>query len=100
MGTGNIVHNLRMIDWTKVNKGFDWAYEFDEYVHDNILGRRHDRILKYNEQGRAAALAVPTPDHFYPLLYVLGASEDDEKISVFNKSCELGSLSMTAYLWE
>lgn len=98
--SGNIVHNLRLVDWHQVNKGFDWAYEFDEYIYDNILEKNHDKILKYNELGNIARLAVPTPDHFYPLLYTLGASDEDDKISVYNKSCELGSLTMTAYLWE
>lgn len=99
-GSGNIVHNLWLVDWHKANKGFDWAYEFDDYIHENILGGRHENILKYSELGNIAKLAVPTPDHFYPLLYALGASYEDDKISVFNKSCELGSLTMTAYLFE
>lgn len=99
-GSGNIVHNLGLVDWHKTSKGFDWAYEFDEYIYENILNRNHENILKYNELGNIARLAVPTPDHFYPLLYTLGASTEDDKISVFNKSCELGSLTMTAYLWE
>jgi len=100
MGTGNIVHNLRLIDWNKVNEGFDWAYEFDEYIYENILNRNHEKILNCNELGNIARLAVPTPDHFYPLLYAIGASDEADEISVYNKSCELGSLSMTAYLWE
>jgi 4,5-DOPA dioxygenase extradiol len=99
-GTGNVVHNLRLVDWHKANKGFDWAYEFDEYIYENILNRNHENILKFNKLGDIAKLAVPTPDHFYPLLYTLGASDEDDKISVYNKSCELGSLTMTAYLWE
>ncbi|MFA7636853.1 MAG: 4,5-DOPA dioxygenase extradiol [Monoglobales bacterium] len=99
-GSGNIVHNLRLVDWNQENKGFDWAYEFDEYVYENVIGKNHDNILRFNELGNIASLAVPTPDHFYPLLYVLGASREDDKISVYNKSCELGSLSMTAYLFE
>lgn len=99
-GTGNIVHNLRLVDWHKGSKGFDWAYEFDDYINENIVNKNHDNILKYNELGEVAKLAVPTPDHFYPLLYVLGASDEGDKISVFNKSCELGSLTMTSYLWE
>jgi len=99
-GSGNIVHNLRLVDWHKANKGFDWAYEFDEYIYENILKRSHANILRINELGDIARLAVPTPDHFYPLLYTLGASDEDDKITVFNKSCELGSLTMTAYLWE
>jgi len=61
---------------------------------------RGTKIINYNALGSVAKLAVPTPDHFYPLLYVLGASDNDDKISVYNKACELGSLTMTAYLWE
>lgn len=99
-GTGNVVHNLWLVDWHKANKGFDWAYEFDDYVYENVLSRNHENILKFRELGDIAKLAVPTPDHLYPLLYVLGASDENDKISVFNKSCELGSLTMTAYLFE
>lgn len=98
--SGNIVHNLRMIDWNKGNKGFDWAYEFDEYIYENIVNKNHDNILKFNEFGNSAKLSVPTPDHFYPLLYALGASDEKDQISVYNKSAELGSLTMTSYLWE
>lgn len=98
-GTGNVVHNLRMVDWNKANQGFDWAEEFDAYICDNILNKNHDNILKFKEQGRIARLAVPTPDHFYPLLYALGASDGEDQISVYNQSGELGSLTMTAYLW-
>lgn len=100
LGSGNIVHNLRLVDWNKPGQGFDWVYEFDEYIHQNILIRNHEPILNFHELGHTASLAVPTPDHFYPLLYVLGASEVNDKISIFNKSCELGSLTMTSYLFE
>lgn len=99
-GTGNIVHNLRLVDWHMGSKGFDWAYEFDDFIYDNIINKNHNNILKYNEKSDAAQYAVPTPDHFYPLLYVLGASEAEDKVTVFNKSCELGSLTMTGYIWE
>lgn len=98
--TGNVVHNLRLVDWHMENKGFDWAYQFDKYICDNILDKNHANILKFNELGNLARLAVPTPDHFYPLLYALGASYEEDKINVYNQSCELGSLTMTAYLWE
>ena len=98
-GTGNIVHNLRLVDWHQASKGFDWAYEFDEFIYNNILDKNYNSILKYQEHA-SAKLAVPTPDHFYPLLYVLGASNAEDKVHVSNKSCELGSLSMTAYLFE
>ena len=100
LGSGNIVHNLRLVDWHQKNKGFDWAYEFDDYIYESILNNNHEAIIRYKEKGDIARLAVPTPDHFYPLLYVLGASDEKDKISAFNKSCELGSLTMTGYLWE
>lgn len=98
--SGNVVHNLRLVDWDKPGEGFDWAYEFDGFIHDSILAGNHDSIVRYRQQGEASRLAVPTPDHFYPLLYALGASAEGDTVSVYNRSCELGSLSMTAYLWE
>jgi len=57
-------------------------------------------VINFSQVGDAAKLAVPIPDHFYPLLYVLGASDHDDRVSVLNKSGELGSLTMTSYLWE
>lgn len=99
-GSGNIVHNLRLVDWHKGSKGFDWAYEFDDFIYENILKGNHDNILKYQQKGAVANLAVPTPDHFNPLLYILGATDKEDKVSAFNKSCELGSLTMTGYIWE
>jgi 4,5-DOPA dioxygenase extradiol len=99
-GSGNIVHNLRLVDWNMANEGFDWAYEFDNYIYNNIMEKNHNNILKYKELGEVAKLAVPTPDHFYPLLYVLGATSEEDRISSFNKSGELGSLTMTSYLFE
>lgn len=99
-GTGNIVHNLRLVDWHQENKGFDLAYEFDEYIYKSIMNGNNENVLNYNDLGKIAKLAVPTPDHFYPLLYILGATEKGDTVSVYNKSCELGSLTMTSYLWE
>lgn len=100
LASGNIVHNLRLVDWHKVSKGFDWAYEFDDYIYENIMNKAHDNIIHYSRAGDCAGLAVPTPDHFYPLLYALGASDEADTVTVYNKSCELGALTMTCYLWE
>ena len=99
-GSGNIVHNLRLVNWSMGNEGFNWASQFDDYVYDNIIHGNHDKILNYRELGDVAKLAVPTTDHFYPLLYVLGATVEEDRISSFNQSCELGSLTMTGYLFE
>ncbi len=99
-GSGNIVHNLGLVNWDMGNEGYDWAYQFDNYIYDNIVQRKDKNILNYKELGDTAKLAVPTPDHFYPLLYVLGAASEEDRISCFNKSGELGSLTMTSYLFE
>ncbi len=99
-GTGNIVHNLPLIDWGIGAKGFDWAYEFDDFIKENIEKANHGDILRYQSLGRTAKLAVPTPDHFNPLLYILGASDEEDNVSVYNNSCLMGSMSMTSYLFE
>lgn len=99
-GSGNIVHNLRMIDWNMKESGFNWAYEFDNYIRKNIENKNHENIINYSSLGESAKLAVPTPDHFYPLFYTLGATDTEDKISVYNNSCTMGSLSMTSYLFE
>ncbi len=99
-GTGNIVHNLRLIDWSMEDRGFEWAYQFDDFIKENIMTYNHAHILNYKNMGDAARLAVPTPDHYYPLLYVLGASDKEDKVTCFNQSGDLGSLTMTGYLFE
>ncbi|MFA5699185.1 MAG: 4,5-DOPA dioxygenase extradiol [Sphaerochaeta sp.] len=99
MGSGNIVHNLRLVDWHNPTKGFDWAYEFDQFVYENVVNKTHRPIINYEEQGKIASLAVPTPDHYYPLLYVLGSSRNEDSITVYNRSCVMGSLTMTSYLF-
>ncbi len=100
LGSGNIVHNLRRVDWSMAGQGFDWAQEFDGWINEKIMKGDHREILQFREMGDVARLAVPTPDHFYPLLYTLGASDEKDTVTVYNQSCELGSLSMTAYVWE
>lgn len=99
-GSGNIVHNLRLIQWNMEDKGFDWAYEFDDYIRENILSSNHESILDYQTLGDKARLAAPIPDHFYPLLYILGASNKGDRVSLYNRKCMMGSLSMTSYLFE
>ncbi|MGI6168498.1 MAG: 4,5-DOPA dioxygenase extradiol [Christensenellales bacterium] len=99
LGSGNIVHNLRMVDWGMADKGFDWAYEFDDFIKETIKNRDHETIMNYSSLGQIAELAVPMPDHFNPILYVLGASDQEDTISIYNGHCMMGSLSMTSYLF-
>ena len=99
MGSGDVVHNLRLVDW-EMAKGCDWAEQFDHYIRDKILARNYDDVINYASAGEAAKKSVPTPEHYYPLLCVLGASEEEDKISVFNDSCTLGAISMTSYMFK
>ncbi|MEA5016574.1 MAG: 4,5-DOPA dioxygenase extradiol [Candidatus Limiplasma sp.] len=97
LGSGNIVHNLALVDWT-LNGGYAWAEDFDGYIRQRILEGRHEDVAHFERAGASAALAVPLMDHFAPLLYVLGAAGEDDPVSFFNNGYVLGSLSMTCCL--
>ena len=96
VGSGNIVHNLRKIEWDNP-KGTQEADKFDRYILENISKREDEKVIKYEEH-EYSNYAVPTPDHFMPILYILGASQG-EKPYIFNEVRELGSLSMTSYIF-
>ncbi|MEA4870696.1 MAG: 4,5-DOPA dioxygenase extradiol [Christensenella sp.] len=98
LGSGNVVHNLARIDWRKP-EGTPWAEEFDQYIYRAVTTRSFNDAINYLSAGDSAELAVPSLDHFLPLLYVLGASDESDQISAFNQDCLLGSLSMTSYLF-
>ncbi len=95
VGSGNVVHNLRMADWEKPG-GFDWANAANEMIKRLVSGNEHKPLLSYSSLGREMQLAVPTPEHFIPLLYILGLKEEKEQVSFFNDKTELGSISMTS----
>ncbi|MCK9170531.1 MAG: 4,5-DOPA dioxygenase extradiol [Treponema sp.] len=97
LASGNIVHNLGMIDWDKQD-GFGWADSFDGTVRDAVLSGNVQSIMNAASSGKDARRAVPTPDHFMPLLYALGASGGDKPV-VFNDARTLGSLSMTGFVF-
>ncbi len=97
--SGNVVHNLAESDWGLAG-GYPWAIEFDNYIKEQIQAKRYQNVIQYQTAGPAAKLAFPTPDHFYPLLYALGAVTATDRLSVFNDACTMGSMSMTSYLWE
>jgi 4,5-DOPA dioxygenase extradiol len=99
VGSGNIVHNLRMLDWGKLNApnyAFDWAKQINQKMKDLILNNEHERLVKYESLGREALMAIPTPEHYIPLLYVLGLKGKNEKIRFFNDMAVGGSLTMTS----
>jgi 4,5-DOPA dioxygenase extradiol len=99
IGSGNVVHNLSLLDWDREG-GYPWAEEFDEYIKTNIRSKSYDKVIDYQQAGKSAEKAFYTPDHYDPLLYVIGASEPTDRVEVFNERCMMGAMSMTGYLFE
>lgn len=99
LGSGNVVHNLRHIDFN-MKSGYSWAVDFDDYIEQAVVEGDHDKVINYESLGQAAGLSVPTPDHFYPLLVILGASDSEDKVRVVSKGYDLGSTSMTGFVLE
>ncbi len=98
-GSGNIVHNLARVNWD-MDGGYSWAEEFDHYIKSNILSRNVENVIRFEQAGTSSSFAFTSLDHFAPLFYALGASDEKDNITVFNDSCVLGSISMTSYLFE
>ena len=99
IGSGNIVHNLGMVAWDKLNTndyGYDWAIEAKDKMKTFILNNDHNSLIDYNLQGNAFKLSIPTPEHYLPLLYALALREPKEKVSIFNDKTVGGSLAMTS----
>jgi 4,5-DOPA dioxygenase extradiol len=99
VGSGNMVHNLRMVDWRRLNEvdyGYDWALKASEKMKDYILNGNHKGLINYQSQGKEFNLAVPTPEHYLPLLYVLALKTENEEVTLFNDKAVGGSLTMTS----
>ncbi len=99
IGSGNIVHNLGLVDWRnfdKDNYGHDWAIEAKEFINEQLLKGDYIPLINYEKYGKAIKLAVPSPDHYLPLIYILGLQEKNEQLNLFNDKLVAGSLSMTS----
>jgi 4,5-DOPA dioxygenase extradiol len=99
IGSGNMVHNLRVVAWDKLNEpefGYDWAQEINQVFKDKIVAGDVQSLIQYERLGSAAQLAIPTPDHYYPLLYTLGLQDKTDAIDFFNDKAVGGSLTMTS----
>jgi 4,5-DOPA dioxygenase extradiol len=99
LGSGNIVHNLGMVAWDRLNSkefGYEWAIEANEKMKKYIIQNEHDQLINFRSQGKAYNLAIPTPEHYLPLLYVLALKEESENVTFFNDKLIAGSLSMTS----
>lgn len=99
IGSGNIVHNLRMVDWAnfdKDNYGFDWAIEARATINQLLMDGNYAPLINYQDQGTVFKLAIPSADHYLPLIYTLGLQQKGEAIHLFNDKLMAGSLSMTS----
>lgn len=97
IGSGNMVHNLRMVTWQKPQDfAYDWATEMNETFKKYIANGNHQALINWEKLGEAAKLAIPTPDHYYPLIYTLGLQDKNEEASFFNDKVVMGSLNMTS----
>ena len=92
LGSGNIVHNLRLINWE--SGAYEWALEFDEQVHQFILSGNDQELIYYQDLGQPAHLSIPTDEHYLPLLYILAARDAGEQVTFFADQVVMGSISM------
>lgn len=92
LGSGNMVHNLRMASW--VDAGYDWAIRFDAELKEWIQSGAHDQVVHYERHGERAQLSVNSAEHYLPLLYTLGAGLPGDEVKFFNESVMMGSISM------
>ena len=99
IGSGNMVHNLGMIDWNKLDGtayGYDWALNMNQTFKELILNKDHQSLIYYHQLGKEALLAIPTPEHYLPLLYSLALQGKNDAVSFFNDKPIGGSLTMTS----
>jgi len=98
IGSGNIVHNLGKVEWRRLNEtfGYDWAIEANDKMKKFILDGNHKELINFRSQGKAFDLAIPTPEHYLPLLYSLALQEKNEEVKLFNDKAVAGALTMTS----
>lgn len=98
IGSGNIVHNLGKVEWRRLNEtfGYDWAIEANDRMKKFILDGNHKELINFRSQGKAFDLAIPTPEHYLPLLYSLAMQEKNEEVKLFNDKAVAGALTMTS----
>lgn len=99
MGSGDTVHNLRRINWNDNAEPHSWATQFDKKFLQYLRDGDTAPLIDYSVVDEEASLAVPTPDHYLPILYVLGARRPDDELHIVNEGIEHGSISMLAFAY-
>lgn len=98
IGSGNMVHNLGMLDWQNPNNGYDWAIEANVKMKSFISSNKHLDLMNYTNQGESFQLAIPSPEHYLPLLYSLALKNEKDNVTFFNDKTVMGSISMTSLI--
>lgn len=98
IGSGNLVHNLRNVDWQQPESGYDWALEANEKMKTFIADGNHQQLIDFRKQGKAFDMAIPTAEHYIPILYALALQAKSDEITFFNDKLMMGSLSMTSVM--
>jgi 4,5-DOPA dioxygenase extradiol len=100
LGSGNIVHNLRSVKWHGGAAPYDWSANFDENVKKALEERDVQKLVDYDKAWpQEAALAVPTSEHYLPLLYALAVTDSQDKLSFPIEGYQMASISMRTALW-
>jgi 4,5-DOPA dioxygenase extradiol len=94
VGSGNVVHNLGVLNWKDDAPAFDWAARFNDAVRDHVVRRDHEPLVEYDNMGNDARMSIPTPEHYLPLLYVLGLQGEREPVTVAVDGIQNASISM------
>lgn len=94
IGSGNVVHNLKLLKWETEPKAYEWATQFDEWIKSNIRLRNYEPVINNFLDSESGRLSVPTLEHYLPLLYILGASEKNDKLRFEFEEIQNGSISM------
>lgn len=98
IGSGNIVHNLGNLDWQNIDaKPFDWALEFDSIVKNHLDKGDYHSLVNYKQLGKLASLAIPSADHYLPMLYTLGLADANEALTYLYEGMQYGSISMRCF---
>lgn len=99
LGSGNMVHNLGLVAWDRLNDpnyAYDWAININDKFKTLILDGNHQALINYTSLGKDALLAIPTPEHYLPLMYILGLKGSQDTTSFFNDQAVGGALTMTS----
>ena len=97
IGSGNIVHNLRVVDWNIDADPYEWAVNFDAIAKKCIVQQKHDHLIEYERFGNDALMSVPTSEHYLPMLYTLGLQDSDEPVNFSHEGFQNASMSMRCF---